>query len=71
MPHKTISFSLNGMLFEYDEEKTDRISKSTGSRSEVRRVSFLTLTELSFTMKPAVPSKTDMIRSEIPQRGIC
>ena len=21
MPHKTISFSLNGMLFEYDEEK--------------------------------------------------
>jgi uncharacterized DUF497 family protein len=30
MPHKTISFSLNGMLFEYDEEKNRQNIKKHG-----------------------------------------
>lgn len=30
MPHKTISFSLNGMLFEYDEEKNQQNIRKHG-----------------------------------------
>ena len=49
--HRTITFSLNGMLFEYDEEKISQILKSMVFHFQALLVYSLTTTESKCTMR--------------------
>ena len=59
--HQTVTFSLNGMIFEYDEAKNKANIKSMVFRSEPQPASSSTMTALSFLTMRTVSMKIAMM----------
>ena len=58
---RTISFTLGGLAFEYDEQRIKSTLKSMEFPSKVRRASFLIMTESNYATMSIVKAKYDMI----------
>ncbi len=59
---RMVTFTLGSMVFEYDEEKIEKMSRSTEYHSGMRHVFSLIMIELSFMMRNTAMMKIVMIR---------
>ncbi len=65
--NRTVSFSLGGMAFEYNEEKNQINIKSMGFHFAAQPVSFSIMTEFNFSMTLTATASYAMIQSATPQ----
>ena len=65
--NRTVSFSLGGMAFEYDEEKNQINIKSMGFHFAAQPVSFSIMTESNFSTTLTATERYAMIQSATPQ----
>ena len=59
---RMVTFTLGGMVFEYDEEKNRKMSKSMEYHSGMRHAFSLIMIELSFMMRNTAMMRIVMIR---------